>query len=174
MYIILYIDGYTAYRGIRYTATSLCIKPGRLPELPFLYASVTGPCSSPSPPRAPRAPQLLMIKSGFRLLLFLPIVARIRWCVPAELGWISSSLPIDRLLIYFFSTPNSVSALSSCVPRSAVKGGISGSRKKYQPLISQKSRRLIWRQSATTTSIYFRETDFYLFTEYNVQAFLLF
>lgn len=78
----------------------------------YIYASVTRPCFYCSPPpRASRAPQLLMIKSGFRLLLFIllavfyVVVILHRRRTPdrrAMDGMASPVPPIDRLLIYFF------------------------------------------------------------------------
>lgn len=78
----------------------------------YIYASVTRPCFYCSPPpRASRAPQLLMIKSGFRLLLFIllavhdVVVILHRRRAPDRRAMDGMALPvppIDRLLIYFF------------------------------------------------------------------------
>lgn len=71
----------------------------------YIYASVTRPCFYCSPPpRASRAPQLLMIKSGFRLLLDVVVILHRRRAPDRRAmdGMASPVPPIDRLLIYFF------------------------------------------------------------------------
>lgn len=95
--------------------------------------------SFPAPvPRASRAPQLLMIKSGFLLLLFLML------------------LPIDRLLIFFAFRP--FTPHSTEVQR-GLKMAEHRGRKKNTAFNLSKRRRLIWRWTAMTSI--FWKTNFF-------------